>query len=272
MSKDVDCRVFEDQLDALMAGTLPDEGSRQLQVHALSCPDCAMLLKIREHLALPSLAELEAAVPEDLLDSVWPGVKSATGPSIVRTAQRLRKGEPQDRQHFPLAMPLLAAASLILLFSTGLLFAELKRTQALGFRMAEQVAELEIEMAELDIRTEWVERTAELGGASRARARALEYALAGEESITVSDLAELLRQFPQDRVLFTSSQLAELLATPVRPPEELQDLIGALARALAAWEERRDVRAGDLASWLATSGLPPDRVIPKSPLLALLTS
>ena len=63
MKKDVDCLVFEDQLDALVAGGLPVEGLEQLRLHAFSCPDCAMLLKVKEHLTRPSLEGLEAAVP-----------------------------------------------------------------------------------------------------------------------------------------------------------------------------------------------------------------
>ena len=75
MKKDVDCQVFEDQLDALVRAELPAEGMRQLRVHAGMCADCAMALKVQEHLLGPSLEELEARVPEELLGTVWPGVR-----------------------------------------------------------------------------------------------------------------------------------------------------------------------------------------------------
>ncbi len=74
--KDIDCQVFGDQLDSLQDGTLPVEGQRQLRLHAASCPECAMVLKVSEHLTLPSLEELEEAVPADLLTGVWPGVEA----------------------------------------------------------------------------------------------------------------------------------------------------------------------------------------------------
>ena len=80
MKKEIDCQVFEDQLDALLDGSLPDEGIGQLQLHALSCPDCAMLLRVHEHLALPSLEELEAGVPEELLTSMWPRIEVEVRP------------------------------------------------------------------------------------------------------------------------------------------------------------------------------------------------
>ena len=52
MSKDVDCQVFRDQLDALVQGALPEEGARQLRLHVADCPECAMQLKVQEHLVI----------------------------------------------------------------------------------------------------------------------------------------------------------------------------------------------------------------------------
>ncbi|MFH1763123.1 MAG: hypothetical protein ABIF09_02925 [Gemmatimonadota bacterium] len=297
MKKEIDCQIFEDQLDELLNGTLPEEGVVQLHHHSLSCYDCAMLLKVQEHLALPSLEEIEAAVPDEILASLWPRVQagvqaepvvvSANVPADVPSSKvssvtipagiprppfgPLGSGETPLPRRFPWLAPTLAAASVILLFSTGFLFSELRQTKARGNEMAEQIVELERGMAELDPRTEWVERTAQLAGSGRNRARALNYALAGQESITVEALVELLGNYPADMVLFKASQLQNLLGTSVRPPPELRELFGLLADALTTFGERNEVRAGDLAKWLATSGLPPDMVVPKSPLIELLS-
>lgn len=264
MKKDVDCQVFEDQLDALTSGALPEEGIGQLQLHALSCPDCAMLLRVKEHLGLPSLEELEAAVPGGLLATIWPAVE----------AEATAAGENRNREHrgYGWVVPTLAAASVALLFTTGFLMADLRQTEAREDRMAEQILELERGLTELDVKTEWVERTAKLAGGRRNRARAVEYLLAGQESITVGDLLALLEQYPADRVLFESPQVENLLGASIRPPPELRDILTVLADAVSTEGETREVRAGDLVDWIARSGLPPDRVIPRSPLLDLLTS
>jgi hypothetical protein len=270
VKKDIDCQVFEDQLDALLANNLSDEGTRQIQLHALACPDCAMLVRVQEHLALPSLEELEAAVPEELLASMWPKVQAEVAPQPVDAPIDVPE-EPSGLRSFPWLVPTLAAASVALLFSTGFLFSELRQTKARGMQLAEQIGELETGLAELDPKTEWVERTAQLAGGERNRARALNYVLAGQESITVEALMELLGKYPADLVLFEASQVENLLGTSVRPPPELRDLFGFLAKAMTTLGELKEVRAGDLAEWLATSGLPPDMVVPKSPLIELLS-
>ena len=51
MNEKVDCRVFQDQLEALVNGDLGEEGAESLRGHALTCPDCSMLLKVHEHVS-----------------------------------------------------------------------------------------------------------------------------------------------------------------------------------------------------------------------------
>jgi len=266
VKKEIDCQVFEDQLDALMEGSLPEEGTRQLKLHALSCSDCAMLLRVQEHLALPSLEESEAAVPEEFLASMWPGVQAEVA------AQRMDvSAGTSGLGGLPWLIPTLAAASVMLLFSTGFLFSELRRTEASGIRLTQQVGELERGLAELDARTEWVERTASLAGSRRNRARALAFALSGQDSITVETLLELLGSYPADLVLLNASQVDAILRTTSRPPPDLRGILVALGDALTDLGYERGVRAGDLVEWLASSGLPRDMVLPKSQLIELLS-
>jgi len=268
VKKEIDCQVFGDQLDALLGGSLPDEGMGQLQVHALTCPDCAMLLRVQEHLAFPSLGDMEAAVPEELLASVWPLTKDVVKEGKKDGLGGVPAGTPPPPR-FSWLIPTLAAASVVLLLSTGFLFSELRRTQAEGTELAEELGDLREEMDELGARTEWIERTARLAGTRKSRA--LDYVLEGEESITLGAVVELLGRYPADMVLFEASQVEGLLETFIRPPPELRDLFGILANGIRISGELREVRAGDLAQWIETSGLPSDMVVPKSPLFELLS-
>jgi hypothetical protein len=266
VKKDVDCLVFEDQLDALVAGGLPVEGLEQLQLHAFSCPDCAMLLKVKEHLTRPSLEELEAAVPQNLLDSMWPRVEKGLGGSPGPARAR-----PSPGTRLPWLVPSLAAASVVLLLSTGFLFSALRRTTARGDELARQVSELQLGMEELDARTEWVERTAQLAGNSRNRARALNFQLAGQESITVGALVELLETYPPERVLLDASQVRSLFGSTQRTPPGLREVLVLLDDILSPRLEGREIRAGDLAEWLNSAELPRDLSLPKASLIELLS-
>jgi hypothetical protein len=252
--KTIDCQVFEDQLDALVAGELPEEGRRHLHIHAASCPDCAMLLKVQDHLAEPSLEELEAAVPEELLDDLWDRVE-------------VRTGTPGPR-----LVPLLAAASVVLLLSTGFLLAELRGAKAEARELAGQLDALQGWLAGFpDHGGDLVRRTAELPRAGSPRARALDYALTGQERVRISTLRDLLAGLPEGEVLFTRSRLAELQRFASRPSPEMREVLGVLDSVLPKTQEATEVRAGDLADWLRASGLPADLDVPKSPLIQLFS-
>jgi hypothetical protein len=266
VKKETDCQFFEDQLDTLLDGSLSGEGTRQLRLHALSCPDCAMLLRVQEHLDLPPLEELEAAVPEELLASMWPKVQAEVADQ--RRDVSAVTSFPKRLRWF---VPTLAAASIALLFSASFLFSELKRSEARELQLAQQVGELERGLAEVDARTEWVERTASLAGSRRNRARALAFALSGQDSITVETLFELLGSYPADLVLLNASQVDAIMRTTSRPPPDLRGILVALGDALTDLGYERGVRAGDLVEWLASSGLPRDMVLPKSQLIELLS-
>ena len=264
--KDVDCLIFEDQLDALVEGSLPEDGLEQLRIHALSCPDCAMLLKVKEHLALPSLEELETAVPQELLDTMWPRVEEGVGAPAGKLLQK-----PSTAPRIPWLVPSLAAASVVLLLSTGFLFSALRRTAARGDQLASQVTELQQGLEELDARTEWVERTAQLAGLGRSRVRALNFELAGRESITVGGLVELLEGYPADGVLLDAGQVRSLLGSTRRPPPELREILVLLDDILSPSLGGQDIKVGDLAEWLDSAELPRDLSLPKASLIELLS-
>jgi hypothetical protein len=265
--KDMDCELFQDQLDSLQSGTLQEEGLRQLRLHAASCPDCAMALKVAEHLVSPSLEELEARVPDDLLASVWAGVSAETsGSGATRPPWRRRRARSQTW-----LVPALAAASVALLLSTGFLFLRLRSAESTGARLASEVADLQRDMAGFGARTEWVQRTAQLAGSRRTQARALDFALLGQDTVTVQALLDLLEQLPPDLVLFDTSRVEGLLGAPVRPSPELREILMGMAGALPSPGHDGGVRAGELERWLAASGLPRDLSVPKAALLDLLS-
>lgn len=265
--EDMDCQIFQDQLDSLEGGTLSEEGLRQLRLHAASCPECAMSLRIVEHLISPSLEELEARVPDELLASLWTGVSAETSDSgATRSPSRRRGGRSRGW-----LVPTLAAASVALFLSTGFLFVRWRGAESMGARLASEVAELRRETAGSGARPEWVQRTAQLAGSRRTQARALDFALLGQDTVTVQALLDLLEQLPPDLVLFETSRVEGLLGAPVRPPPELREILVGMAGAISTLEEDRGVRVGDLERWLAASGLPRNLSVPKAVLLDLLS-
>jgi len=288
VTKDVDCRVFEDQLDALVARRLPEEGLRQLRLHARTCPDCAMLLRVQEHLAQPGLEDLEAAVPEEMVTSMWPTVEAAVGrgarpgAAVAREpAERAGQGASESPVR-PLTggrwlMPALAAASVVLLLSTGFLAAELRSTRNQVRHMAEQADRLSVWVAAVGNGANLVERTAKLGEGRSGHRRALSLAFLGQDDIRLEALVSLLRNLPEDEVLFRTSQLRSLARTPAPPSPELREFLSLLERAAGEMgaagqtDAAGEVRAGDLAEWLATSGFPADLALPKSPIMEIFS-
>jgi hypothetical protein len=256
VTRDIDCQVFDDQLGALLQDTLPEEGKRQLRLHAARCLDCAMQLRVQEHLVLPSLEELEAAVPSELVDSLWPRVETAL--AVERSGTRHRTGPASGR--FPWLVPTLAAASAALLISTAFLFREVERTQAREAVLAQQIIELEEGLASAGGHTEVVERTARLGARS-----SWVLALSRQERITVVSLRDRLRSLPADAPLLDASQVEALLrSAPTWTPAGWRN-------ALSELRAGDGVSVQDLLGILESSTVSPETTIPTAPLIDLLS-
>ncbi len=287
MKKDIDCQVFEDQLDALVEGSLPEEGIDQLRLHVLSCADCAMLVRVQEHLALPTLEELETTVPEDLLGSVWPrvedvvkegkegglgGVSAETrghwvGPG-KRENVRARETPEQSGGKTPWhrrstwLIPFLAAASMALLFSTGFLVTQLRKSGMSEIRLARQVEELEAGLNELQGRIDGIERTGILASQSPwARAFSLDLSpLTSQESIRVEWIQQTLQKLPPDTPLLTASQVGGILRSP------LSRGFPGLREQLAEHSAADGLSAQELLLVIEGIQLDPDQLIPTSRL------
>ena len=294
MIKDVDCQVFGDQLDGLVRGDLPAEGERLLRLHAEICPGCATQLRVQEHLVQPSLAELEAQVPEELLASLWSRVEGEVGPragvagegagggdEVGRTGERPAYGKGAGRRGkggsgdpggsgratgvgsgFRWLVPALAAATLALLFSTGFLTLELSRAQERDALLAQQVAEQQRWLSELEVgaNADPVARTAALAGRSPWLR-----ALGRQESISIQGLRVLLGRMPGDRMIMTQAQVDAALRsrTPLGMP--------LLREVLAGIEGRDGVRVRDLIQALDGLDVGPDVAVPTADLVSLLS-
>jgi hypothetical protein len=275
VSKDVDCQVFRDQLDALVQGALPEEGARQLRLHVADCPECAMQLKVQEHLAGPSLAELEAQVPDDLVASIWSRIRSENGAQQVggsaerhRADRTPRRGSGwgtapvPTRRPFTWLVPTLAAATLILVFSTGFLVLELGRLRDREGALAQQVTEQQRWLAELEVgaTADPVARTAALAGRNpwiRALSR--------KESISIRGLQLLLQRMPGDRTVLTRAQLDSVLRSRTRFPVPL------LREALTRIDGGNGVQARDLLKALEALNVDAELTFPTAEIVELLS-
>jgi hypothetical protein len=224
-----------------------------------------MLLKVHEHLALPPLEALEATVPDEMVTSMWNRVEtSGTRPARRRLGSRWQ-------------IPVLAAAAVVLLFSTGFLAKELRTTRAQVQDLANQADLLSVWIGSSGEGANLVQRTANLAGGPSTRGRALALAFLGQDDIRLENLVDLLRSLPDEEVLFRVSQLQTVGRTPSMTASGSREVLALLERAagdLGVTQEPgqdREIRAGDLADWLATSGLSPDLVVPKSPIIEIIS-
>lgn len=256
MKKGIDCEVFQDQLDALGTGTLSGEGREQLRVHAESCPECATLLKMHEHTAASSLADLEAAVPAHMLDSMWPRVEAAIGERQVVSMRDSKRGRGPGW-----LVPAMAAATILLALGVGLLFTQLRQLQSREQVLAQQVVEQQRWLAELDVRmsSNAVVRTAALAGRTP-----WERALARRQNVSITEIGEMLQRVPASATVLSASQLEALIG-------------GVPPRTRAAWSEAlsdvdRDngIQAGELLGLLRALPVGPERTMPTARILGLL--
>ncbi|UCC47611.1 MAG: zf-HC2 domain-containing protein [Gemmatimonadota bacterium] len=255
MTKKTDCEVFQDQLDALRDGALPETGVEQLHRHAASCPDCAMLLRLHGHVASTWLGDLEAVVPDELVASVWPRVEAE-----IATHESARIREYRGWQRWGWLVPALAAATLLLFVSSALLFRDVRGLRQRESALAQEIAEQERRLAELDVRTSShpVVRTAGLAGrATWARV------LQRRRSVSISELAEMLRGLPASTTIFGALELEALNeSAPFWTATALSD-------ALAEVGTEDGIQAGELLRLLGALDLDPERRIPTARILAI---
>ena len=261
MREEIDCQVFEDQLEELVEGTLTEEGSEQLRFHAEVCPDCAAQLRVHGHLADPSLEKLEEEVPQHLVDSIWPRLRQevSEGPSSGPRA----RPSPARRSWF---VPAMAAASLALLFVSGVLYGQLRQSEERGRTLVRQLSDQQALLAELAVEQSRASglRTATnrpplLGG----RPDWLR-ALSQRETVTVAELADLLRQVPGGTPLVSPGEVEAVLAnTSSLTPPTWRGVLRTL-------DTGEPIRASDLLMVLESLGVRPETRVPTSRLAQFL--
>jgi hypothetical protein len=255
VTSDPDCEVFQDQLDALQAGVLSEDGMEQLRLHADSCEDCSVLLTVHEHLVALPLGDLEAAVPDELVASVWPRVRAD-----IATGESARLRESRGWQGWSWLAPAMAAATLLLFIGSGLMYQEVRELRRRETSLVQQVAEQERWLAELDQRTsaDPVARTAGLAGRPT-----WERALARRKSVSVAELAGMLGSLPTSTTIFDASELEALYGN-------LPYWLAMVVRDAAAEVRTGDgLQAGELAQLVEGLGVDPSRRISTARLLAL---
>jgi len=241
----VDCRVFEDQLDALVRRELPDEAMAQLVGHSGECRDCAALLRMQEHLVSASLTDLEARVPDAWVASMH---------ADVRRALDVRRG--RSRARFGWAVPLLAAASVALLVANGMTLRALGRAQLREQDLVGQVLDQQRRLVTAEV-------AAPAGALSGVAVRAYFRALEPGRDLTVAELRALLREVPAGTPVISASRASALAKSRFLP--------AAWSEALSRLDGRGEVTAADLLSVLDGLGLSDGTNVPTARLLELLS-
>lgn len=245
----VDCTVFEDQLDSLVRGERPEAGVAQLQAHASACPACAALLHLQEHLVAPSLAELEALVPDAHVASMWTDVQGALGAPPAGVRRRVGW-----------VMPLLAAATVALLFANGLALRALGRAESRAQDLEGQLLDQQRRLVALQVADVSGPQGARVGlGARGGALRALEE----RTDLTVADLRDLLAGLPPDTPILGAAHARQLTRSRLVP--------AAWRDALARLDTGDEVSAGALLRVLDDLDISGDVPVPAARLFELLT-
>lgn len=255
MNRQLPCDVFQDQLDALLEKRLPEAGVEQMQDHAASCPDCAMQLQMHEHLMTHALSDLEAAVTPELLESVWPRVRTD-----------ITAGEPARRRGlvhwhgWNRLVPVLAAATLLLCVGVALLYWEVLQLHERETVLVRQIAEQDRRLAQLVTGSSMdpATRTARLAGKA-----AWERALERRNSMTISELETLLHTVPA-HVTMLDADASEALA------RSIPFWAATAAEAAISQVDVDDgLQAGELLQVMAALDLNPERRIATARILEL---
>lgn len=215
------CESFEKLLDRQAAGDLTPEETHWLSQHARQCADCAMLLRIRDHLAAPSTEVLAEDLPADADARMWHAVAAQTRTPAAagrRSAPWWQAANPQRW-----LAPVFATALLLLLIGNLLLIGELRRIHHREQELASQLAQIEnrlpvagqpAEIATLAGGFTAGRRPGILAAATRGARSRIDVSigrwLPDRESLTASELRAELSQIPP-RITLLSRYDAELL-------------------------------------------------------------
>jgi len=243
----VDCRWFEEQLDAGIARDLTDEAVARLWDHAAACPPCRALLGLRTHVPGPSLAELEGRVPDAWVDEMEPSVRRALAQPTAP------EGHPRS-----LKVPLLAAALVALLLSTGISRRELSRSRERANALAVQLLDQQRRLVQLENPSATSMSRVPRFSPRESWLRTIE----DRPAVTVEELREWLAQLPDDFTLLGPQRTRELGGARWVPAPWRE--------AFEALPDDAGATAADLRNVLDRIGLPEGASVPTRRLLDLL--
>ena len=203
----VDCAVFQDQLDTLERGPLPEEALAPFREHAAGCAECAALLRMREELVTPSLGELEAQVPDAWVASMYGEVRRELA---RREPERRGSGRTSARRWL---VPTLAAATVTLLLANGLALRALRRAEVRADSLVEQVLDQQRRLVSLEDPTQERRGMVTAYAARSGPMRSLE----GREDLTVGDLRAALQGVPGSTAVLSRSQASQLVRSRALP-------------------------------------------------------
>ncbi len=252
------CDAFHEQLDELIRGVAQEDAVQACRLHAETCVDCAVLLKLHEHLGGQSQDELEALVPSDWVRDMWSRIESEIelhGTAGGRRVQRQRNSG--------WLIPTLAAASLLFMVSTGYLLYELRSLRAREAQLAQQVSEHRGWLADLDRRT--LLARAEQRTAKLAESNSWERLLARRGTVSKSDLDAMLASLPAESTLFSRADVERLSG---RLPSRIavwRDLLGEI-------EIEDGIQAGEFRQLLNGLQLDEQTRIPAARIIAMYRS
>lgn len=230
-----DCGRCETLIDRLP--DISPEERAALERHAATCAPCAALLEMRLALLEPDRDTLEELVPDALVGGMWPRVAGAVDRRIAAELMSRRFG--RARRAF---LPALAAAVVLLVFTVGFLFSEvrhLRRSEAaLASTVQSQRRAIEVVMAGT-------------GGGS-----AVPIAPAGRRALSAGELLEMIEELePGDPILGAAE--TERLRRGWRRLALLAVLAGQ-----AGVETEDGIQAGELAAMIRASGVSAGTRIP----------
>lgn len=220
MDAKVTCEFVHDRLEGFAAGTLSDSEFLQIIGHVDHCHDCAVLLRMQQHTSAISATELEARVPDSLVDTMYG--------RVMETVEEKAHGRSWLSRLWPKQeslVPALAAAIVVLLIGGGMMFNELRQLQQSERQL----------VARIDRQERMIGSPAGWNGGDGLGlpGRNLRRVLTRHEDTSVEELLIVLRQLPPEITLLDPQETASLLGRFTR-------------RAGSAWKEAlREIEPGD---------------------------
>ena len=246
-----DCDRYQDILDRLFEGSASEEDLRGLRAHADSCPDCAALLEIHRRLHGKPLAELEAAVPDRLVEGMWPRVE----PEIMKREWR-ETSRPRRSPVWSWVVAAQAAAIVLLAGGALYLFGELQSIKTREVKLTDWMSSQQYQLTELKGRVSYTPGGVEVGTTGTIPERRLESAA----DANVGEVTRYLRSLPDNTQVLDAHDARRLLSNLAGDFPSVGS--GTRTEALPAIDLRDGLQAGEALELLSALDLDPSLRLP----------